>query len=318
MRLKHLHVRFSAIVLLTALLATPVWAEDPPAPNTGALSLTANFALPTVYYFRGIAQSNAGFQFQPYLELKVKLYEGDENDVLSSAFIKGAGWAHFNSVAPPITTNYYEQDLYLSAGLVLFSRLALEGGWNLYSYPGIGSSAQVQEVFGKAGFDDSGLWPFKLPGDQNFALSPYLLIAGETSGQADGAGAYGGGLGVYMEMGIDPGYVFKLPRDWSARFHLPVTLGLSLSDYYEVASIDGLSDSTFGYADLGLMTDVPLNFVPARYGKWTVSAGPHFLWLGDNNKLLSGPPDLQALNAYNVTGGSGFQVWGVAGVKIEY
>ena len=45
---------------------------------------------------------------------------------------------------------------------------------------------------------------------------------------------------------------------------------------------------------------------------------PHFLWLGSNNKLIAGPPTSGALNALNVTGGNGFQVWAVAGVKIEY
>ena len=85
-------------------------------------------------------------------------------------------------MAAPIGTNYYEQDLYLTGGLVFFKRLTLEGGWNLYAYPGIGSAAQVQEVFGKVGFDDSGVWSFKLPGGQDFALTPYMLVAGETSG----------------------------------------------------------------------------------------------------------------------------------------
>jgi hypothetical protein len=95
-------------------------------------------------------------------------------------------------------------------------------------------------------------------------------------------------------------------------------LGLSLDNYYEVASATGLTDKTFGFADLGFVVDVPLRFVPARYGKWTFSGGPHLLWLGDNNKLLAGPPNTNALNGLNVTGGKGFEVWAVAGVKVEY
>ncbi|HEX7547787.1 MAG TPA: P-II family nitrogen regulator, partial [Candidatus Methylomirabilis sp.] len=183
--------RYLLLVLAAALVTSPLAgrasAEDPPAPNTGAFSFTVNLNMPTSYYFRGIAQSNAGVQFEPYLELKANLYEGGEKDVLTGGYVKAAGFAHFNSVAPPIKTNYYEQDVYLSAGLVFFKRLTLEGGWNLYAYPGIGSSAQVQEVYGKVAFDDGGLWPFKLPGDQDFSLSPYALVAGETSGAADGA-----------------------------------------------------------------------------------------------------------------------------------
>jgi hypothetical protein len=306
-------------VALYVMMGLPAWAgEAPPPPNTGALSLTVVLNVPTSYYFRGIAQSNAGFQLQPYLELKANLYEGGEKDILTGGYVKAAGFAHFQSVADPITTNYYEQDVYLTAGLQFFKRLTLEGGWNLYAYPGIGSAAQVQEVFGKIGFDDAGIWPFRLPADQDFALAPYTLIAVETSGGADGAGALGGDRGVYMELGIDPGYSVDFNQSWSARFHLPFALGLSLDNYYEVATSTGVSDKTFGFADLGLMVDVPLKFVPARYGKWTFSGGPHFLWLGSNNKLIAGSPASGALNALNITGGSGFEVWAVAGLKIEY
>lgn len=304
---------------LAAVLVSPAWAQAPltPPPNTGAFSFTITLNVPSSYYFRGIAQSNAGFQFQPYLELKANLYEGGEKDVVTGGYLKAAGWSHFNSVAAPITTNYYEQDLYLSGGLVLLKRVTLEGGWNLYAYPGIGSAAQVQEIFGKLSFDDSGLWPVKLPGDQDFALSPYVLIAGETSGGADGAGALGGGKGTYLELGIDPGYTVDFTQAWSVRFHLPFVLGLSLDKYYEVATGTGVTDKTFGFADLGFAADVPLKFVPARYGRWTFSSGIHLLWLGDNTTLLAGPPGT-ALNALNVTGGKDLEVWGVTGVKIEY
>jgi len=142
-----------------SMVAVPVRAEDPPAPplpNTGALSFTFNFNFPTSYYFRGIAQSNAGFMFQPYAEVRGTVYEGDENAFLSNTYLKVAGFAHFQSIEPPITNNYYEQDLYLTAGAVLMKRLTLETGWDLYAYPS-GISSQVQEVFGKVAFDDSGL-----------------------------------------------------------------------------------------------------------------------------------------------------------------
>jgi hypothetical protein len=304
---------------LVTLLATPAWAGEPtPPPNTGALSLTINLNFPTSYYFRGIAQSNAGLHFQPYMELKANVYEGGEKDVLSGGYLKVAGFSHLQSRAVPINTNYYEQDIYLSGGLVVLKRATLEGGWNLYAYPGIGSAAQVQEVYGKVSFDDSGLWPVKLPGDQDLAVSPYVLVAGETSGAADGAGPFGGRKGLYLEVGIDPGYTVDFNKNWSARFHLPFVLGLSLHDYYEVATATGLQDKTFGYADLALAADVPLKFMPARYGKWTFTSGLHGLWLGSTTKLLAGPSSTNAQNGLNVTGGKGFEVWGVMGIKIEY
>ena len=311
------------VILLAALLAltgAPAWAADePPPPNTGALSFTGVFNIPTSYYFRGIAQSNAGFQFQPYLELKVNLYEGGEKDVLTGGYVKAASFSHFQSVAAPIGTNYYEQDLYLTGGLVFFKRWTLEGGWNLYAYPGIGSAAQVQEVFGKVGVDDSGVWPFKLPGGQDFALSPYMLVAGETSGGADGASPYGGKRGIYLEFGIDPGYAVDFSKNWSARSISPSSWGSASMVYTCVATTTGVTDKTLRFARSRVRRRRPWRLVPsARYGKWTFSGGPHLLWLGSNNKLLAGPPNANALNGLNVTGGKGFEVWAVAGVEVEY
>ena len=149
-------------------------------------------------------------------------------------------------------------------------------------------------------------------------VAPYILVAGETSGGADGASSFGGSRGIYMELGVDPGYTVDFTKNWSARFHLPFVLGLSLDKYYEVATGTGVRDKTFGYADLGVAADIPLKFMPARFGKWTFSSGVHMLWLGSNTKLLAGPSSYNALNALNVTGGKGFEVWGVTGVKIEY
>lgn len=113
-------------------------------------------------------------------------------------------------------------------------------------------------------------------------------------------------------------HTVKFSKNWSTRFHLPFALGLSLDKYYEVATSRGLSDTTFGVADLEIAADVPLKFVPARLGRWTLTSGFHMLWLRDNNTLIAGPPTSGALNALNVTGGKDFEMWGVVGVKMEY
>lgn len=306
-----------ALSILT-VASLPAGAGEPPPPNTGALSLTVTFNFPSAYISRGIATSNSGFQFQPTLELKASLYGGEEKDLLTAAYVKAAGFAHMQSATPTIRTNYYEQDIYLTGGLTLLKRLTLEGGWNLYAYPGLGSASQVQEVFGRVAVDDAGLWPFSLPGDQDFALSPYVMVARETSGGADGARPFGGGLGTYIEVGVDPGYTIDLSKRWTIRLHTPTTVGLSLDKYYEVSTATGISDTTFGFVDTALAADIPMKFVPPRYGKWTFSSGLHFLWLGANPKLLAGPATANAANGLNVTSGKGFNLWSVAGLKIEY
>ena len=51
---------------------------------------------------------------------------------------------------------------------------------------------------------------------------------------------------------------------------LPLTVGLSVSDYYEEGP--GGDNDTFGYFDGGIVASVPLAFVPADYGSWSASA----------------------------------------------
>ena len=73
-------------------------------------------------------------------------------------------------------------------------------------------------------------------------------MAIELSGQADG----GLGEGVYVELGVEPGlHLEGTPVSLS----FPLTVGLSLSDYYEEAPGN---DDVFGYVDLGLVASVPL------------------------------------------------------------
>ena len=61
----------------------------------------------------------------------------------------------------------------------------------------------------------------------------------------------------------------------------PLTVGLSLDDYYETIGVGG-NDDTFGYLDFGVNMAVPLAFIPASFGTWQFKAGLHGLVLGDN------------------------------------
>ena len=144
----------------------------------------------------------------------------------------------------------------------------------------------VKEVALSMAVDDSTL----LGG---FSLSPHLLLAIELDGQADG----GAGEGVYLELGVEPGLSLE---GTPVSLSFPVTLGLSLSNYYE--GTPG-NDNVFGYIDLGLVASVPLR-VPESYGAWEVSGGIHLLSLGD------------ALTSFNDD--DGFEPVGTFGFNIGY
>ena len=63
---------------------------------------------------------------------------------------------------------------------------------------------------------------------------------------------------------------------------VPVTLGCSLSDYYEDQT--GGDDNFFGFFDVGVVASSALPFLPARMGPWVGELGLHWLLLGDNNE----------------------------------
>jgi hypothetical protein len=113
-------------------------------------------------------------------------------------------------------------------------------------------------------------------------LKPYALFAFEfdtdvATGQADG----GLNAGKYLELGVAPG--IALPR---ASVTIPVKVGLSLGDYYEVVSDDGLTseDETFGFFSVAGTVTVPFTSMPTKFGSWNVHGGVEYLRLGDRNQ----------------------------------
>jgi hypothetical protein len=114
--------------------------------------------------------------------------------------------------------------------------------------------------------DDSGL----LGG---FAVKPYVLVARELSGQADG----GTEEGTYLELGIAPGYTAS-----RISLAMPVKVGLSLGDYYETLG----GDERFGFFSLAAVATVPFTSAPTTLGTWNVHGGVEYLRLGDRNQAL--------------------------------
>ena len=121
-----------------------------------------------------------------------------------------------------------------------------------------------------------------------FALNPTFLIAFEIDGQADA----GADKGVYAQIGIAPGYTFLAESPYPITVSVPLSVGLSLSDYYEFGTG---SDDTFGYFSGGVTVAVPLAFIPPDFGKWLVKAGVTVLYLGDNLKAINDGDRVQAI-----------------------
>jgi hypothetical protein len=260
-------------------------ATQPASPNQGRLSLSLGVDWTTDYYFRGILQETRSWIVQPYGDLTLKLYEGD--GPLSSVFVTAGIWNSFHggptgdSGPNAQPKSWYELDFYAKLGATFFSDLTAAVIYTAYTSPN-NAFRTVEEVALSLSYNDA-----KLLGA--FALNPSVLLAFETEGQADA----GRDRGVYLQLGVAPGLtLFDL-----VSLSFPVTVGLSLADYYEFGTG---SDDTFGYASGGVSASVPLKFIPAAFGTWTAKGNVTVMLLGDNLKRVNRGDSLELIGTFGL------------------
>ncbi len=267
------------------------------SPNQGRLSLGAGLDVPTAYFFRGILQERDGGILQPYAELTIDLWENDAGQSLS---LVGGIWnsVHTNKTgATSSPSNWYESDVYAGLSLGLSDFLSSDLTYIAYTSPN-GAFSTVQELDLGLSIDDSAWLP------EHFSTSPYMTWAFEIDRAAFGASDK---EGIYLELGAEPSYEFGSETAYPVTLSVPLALGLSVSNYFDVVDeVTGqkVSSDTFGFFDAGIGLSVPLAFVDPKLGSWSVSAAFHGL-------SLSG--DLADANR-----GDGFFPWGTLGIAMEY
>ena len=270
----------AAMAFVALAVAAPAHAQTPaPAeakPNTGRVSLTAGIDWTTDYYFRGILQEDRDYIFQPYGEVSFKLVEGTPtfgNLALTigtwNSLHGGPTGVEGNNTDPDL---WYESDFYTKLGWTFLEDFSSAVIYTAYMSPN-DRFGTVQEVAFSLGWNDS-----KILGP--FALNPSVLVAFEFKGQAD-AGRH---RGVYLQTGVTPGYTFNAKGTYPVTLTVPVLVGLSLSEYYEFGTGD---DDTFGFFQAGVGVAVPLAFIPASFGAWTIKGSLNVLHLGDNLKAIN-------------------------------
>ena len=239
------------------------------------VAVTGGLDVTNQYSFRGIRQNTSGASLWPYVDFGGTLLKGDGS--LKSVTINAGSWNalhsqihDFANLDGSISSNkWYESDAYAVLGLGFGGGVSLATTYTSYTSPG-NYWKHIKEISLKLGVDDSA----KLG---KGALKPYGLVAFELTngGQADA----GANKGVYVELGIAPGYAGS-----RASLAVPVKVGLSANDYYEFGTG---SDSKFGYFSIA--------------GIVTVPAGPHFNVHGGVEMQAYGD-NLKAYNAYGDNG----------------
>jgi hypothetical protein len=259
---------------VTAAAQTPTASEDP---NPGNLTLTASFDVVSKYMFRGIRQHASGVALWPVADLGVAIHSGDGG--LKSAGLNVGAWNSLHTgdtgAEGPTGKLWYESDFYTTLTLGFGGGTSLATTYTAYTSPN-NAFTTVKEIAFKVGVDDT-------PYLGKAALKPYALVAFEFD-TAPGVGQADGGLaaGRYLELGAAPGYAGT-----RASLAVPVKVGLSLGDYYELNTGSGFVDHAFGYFSIAGLVTVPVGGT-TRFGAWNVHGGVEFQGLGETAKFFHG------------------------------
>ena len=245
---------------IPAAAAVVLAAGAAAAQNTGNLSMSAGTDVTTQYYFRGIVQETGGFIMQPFLDASISF---------GAASITAGTWSSLHSRTHAgfggAPESFYETDFYAGIGGAA-GPVGLDVTYTAYMSPR-GSWGTTKEIAFGLSFDN--------------VTAPYATVAVETSGGADGYDK-----GSYLEFGVEPAAPLD---DAPVGLSFPVTIGLSLNDYYQYQDdMDVVQPGgTFGFFSVGASLGIPLN-VAEEFGAWAIGLGVNALVLGDGAKAIDG------------------------------
>ncbi len=262
--------------LLAAAAASVLLAAPAAAQNSGNVSMSAGTDIVSQYYFRGIMQETGGLIMQPFLDASISF---------GAASITAGTWSSLHSRGDAgfggAPESFYETDFYAGIGGAA-GPVGLDITYTAYMSPR-GSWGTTKEVAFGLSFDNP--------------VAPYATFAFETAGGADGFDK-----GAYFELGVEPSAPLE---DAPVSLSFPVTLGLSLNDYYQYMGLgeghtedDGHghddeghfelhSGGTFGFFSIGASLGIPLN-VAEEFGEWGLALGVNMIRLGEGAKAIDG------------------------------
>jgi hypothetical protein len=288
-------------VALSVTISAPALAQTqtpaPSDPNPGKMTLTGSYDVVSTYMFRGIRQHSTGIALWPVADLGLAVYSGENR--LKSVSVNVGSWNSQNTgdtgVDGPSGKLWYESDFYTTVNFGLGGGTSVGATYTAYTSPN-DAFTTVKEIMFKVGVDDTAFLG-------KAALKPYGLVAFECDtdpgvGQADG----GSKAGRYLELGVAPGYTGS-----RASLSVPVKVGISLSNYYELnigtTADPEFEDNKFGYFSVAALVTVPLGGTTS-FGAWNLHGSVEFQALGDTTKAFNG--------------GDGSRVIGSVGIGFSY
>ncbi|HVO22120.1 MAG TPA: hypothetical protein VMW56_00675 [Candidatus Margulisiibacteriota bacterium] len=258
-------------------------ADNPPAslpapeeanPNTGRISLAFGTDWVSDYYYRGIL-FQPGDNAQQYLEMRIRLLE--DLDPLTSLTLAGGNWNDFRSGGHGSTPNgrptwWFEANLYARLSATWWDVFSTSATYIHYDTPNDSFNKDADVTISLALADSKWLG--------EFALNPSAAFAFQTEGKFVQSAQTNG---VYMALGLAPGYTFLKDSRFPLNVSAPLTFGFSLRNYYNTPNG---GDQVFGYFQGGPLLTIPLSFIPRDVGQWSFRAGVQFLALNSNLQTI--------------------------------
>ncbi|MFP6663439.1 MAG: hypothetical protein VCC00_04485 [Deltaproteobacteria bacterium] len=253
----------AVIVGEEVVVVEAVECADCAAGNNGMVSISAGVDFSDKYFFRGYTQQIAGLQVQPWAEIGIQLVDNGAGHFGDVSLFFGT-WNSINTKGDEVLGgqsphNWYESDFYAGISTSLGHGLSASVSYIAYTYPSTGGD--IGEIDIALSYDDSDLLGA-------FALSPYATFAFEIHRDQT---AFEGNNAGYFEFGIEPGCTVLENSDYPVSISTPVALGVSMYEGY-------FGDNDLGWGTVGAVASVPLAFVPAGYGDWSVAAGVYGIW----------------------------------------
>ena len=232
--------------------------------NGGAITFSGGVDAPSVYVFRGIVrEEDPKTTVSPYGRLAVILRgtrAGDSQDITPGGVTAHVGVWNSLQTGSSGSSGYtehshYEEDFNAGLTIGLARRLTVDASYTAYTSPNFQFNT-VKEVSVRVAHTG---W-----------VRPYATVASELGDTGLDGGVH---TGTYLEVGAGPRFDFL----GETKVTLPVRVGASLEDYYELNG----KDRRFGFASVGGLLTVPLGVVPSRLGAWNLHGGVDVYQLGE-------------------------------------
>jgi len=242
-------------------------AQTPAAAAARKVTVLAGVDFPSVYFFRGIRQeADPALTAQPYVDLG---FAASDTVTINVGLWNSLHTGTSGTGCECGISALYETDFYATV-TVAAGKVKPGVTFTAYTSPNDVFPA-VRELAFFASFDDS---------DRPVAFSPKVTLATEIGGDgsADLGATPGAHRGTYFELAVRPTFTLGTT---SATLAVPARVGLSARNYYEMFHEDGsLTDSTFGFFQVGALVGVPLG--EAGGASWEIHGGVDVFTFGNN------------------------------------